>query len=129
MGRRVGRKSRASEGGRRPTGDARDRAVRGGGRWSSRRKLEVVLRMVRGESLDELSRELGVTASRLAQWRDQALAAGEASLKSRPADERDDEIARLRVKVGEITMENELLYEKCHKLEAGLRPPSRKPRR
>jgi hypothetical protein len=33
------------------------------GRWSSRRKTEVVLRALRGEDLDALSRELGVTAT------------------------------------------------------------------
>ena len=32
------------------------------GRWSSRRKMEVVLRALRGEDLDALSRELRVTA-------------------------------------------------------------------
>ena len=37
------------------------------GRWSSRRKMEVVLRVLRGEDLDALSRELGVTAGTIAQ--------------------------------------------------------------
>ena len=46
------------------------------GRWSSRRKQEVVLRILRSEDLDSLSRELGVKAARLAQWRDEFLAAG-----------------------------------------------------
>ena len=32
------------------------------GGWSSRRKTEAVLRVLRGEALDALSRELGVTA-------------------------------------------------------------------
>ena len=36
-----------------------------------------------------------------------------AALKSRPADDRDDEIARLRAKVGELTMDNELLLQRC----------------
>src|SRR5687768_10525373 len=76
------------------------------GRWSSRRKTEVVLRALRGEDLDALSRELGVTAGTIAQWRDQFLASGQAGLKSRPVDERDDEVGRLRAKVGELTMEN-----------------------
>jgi hypothetical protein len=48
------------------------------GRWSSRRKTDVVLRLVRGEDLDSVSRELGVTATVLAQWRDEFLAAGRA---------------------------------------------------
>src|SRR5512144_1483376 len=85
------------------------------GRFSARRKTETILRLLRGEALDSLARELGVTAATLAQWREAFLAGGQASLKSRPADERDDEILRLRAKVGEITMNNELLLERCHR--------------
>ena len=85
------------------------------GRWSSRRKTEVVLRVLRGEDLDGLSRELGVTAGAIAQWREQFLAGGQAAVKTRPADERDDELGRLRAKVGELTMENELLRAKMER--------------
>ena len=76
-----------------------------------RRKAEAVLRLLHGEELDALSRELGVTGATLAQWRERFLAAGQASLKSRPADDRDDEVRRLQAKVGAITMDNELLLE------------------
>ncbi len=88
------------------------------GRWSSRRKLEVVLRILRGEDLDALSREVGVTASAIAGWRDQVLVGGQAAVRSRPTDERDDEIARLRAKVGELTMDNELLRDRARRAEA-----------
>jgi hypothetical protein len=44
------------------------------GRGSSRRKTEIVLRVLRGEDLDALSRELGVTAGTIAQWCEQFLA-------------------------------------------------------
>src|SRR5918911_5426339 len=87
------------------------------GRWSSRRKTEVVLRVLRGEDLDALSRELGVTAGTIAQWREHFLVSGRAGLRSRPADERDDEVGRLRAKVGELTMENELLRERARRAE------------
>ena len=60
-----------------------------------------------------------VTAARLSQWRDRALLAAEAALKERERDDRDDEIARLKGKVGEMTMETELLREKIARLEAG----------
>ena len=63
-----------------------------GGRMSAGRKQAAVLRLLRGEDLELVSRELGVTAARLSQWRDAFLAAGEAALKSRPADGRDGEI-------------------------------------
>jgi transposase len=91
------------------------------------RKTDTVLRLLRGESLDSLARELGVTAATLAQWREAFLAGGQAALKSRLADERDDEIQRLRAKVGEITMNNELLLERCHRLEANLPLSRRRP--
>ena len=89
------------------------------GRWSSRRKAEVGLRLLRGAALDALSRELGVTAATLAQWRDQFLAGGQAAVRSRPTDARDEDLARLRAKIGELTMANELLRERAERAEAG----------
>ena len=91
------------------------------GRFSSQRKTAAVLRLLRGEDLELVSRELGVTAATLSGWRDDFLAGGQAALKSRPADDRDDEIARLRAKVGELTMDNELLRERARRAE-GERP-------
>ena len=55
------------------------------------------------------------------EWRDRALAGAATALKERERDDRDDEIARLKSKVGEITMDNELLYAKIAALE-GKRP-------
>jgi transposase len=99
-------------------------------RMSARRKQETVLRLLRGEDLElELvSRELGVTAAELSGWREQFLAAGEASLKSRPADARDAEIDRLQAKVGEPTMTAELLEAKIERLEARRPLARRRPR-
>ena len=96
-----------------------EQATEGRGRFSARRKMEAVLRVLRGEDLDTLSRELGVTASTLAQWREQFLAAGEAALKSRSPDARDAAVHRLQAKIGEITMANELLLERSRAAEAG----------
>jgi predicted RNase H-like nuclease (RuvC/YqgF family) len=84
---------------------------------SARRKQEAVLRLLRGEALELVSRELGVTAAELSGWRDRFLAGGEASLKSRLADARDAEIDRLQAKVGELTMTAELLEAKIERLE------------
>ena len=89
------------------------------GRFSARRKTEAVLRLLRGEDLDTLSRELGVVAATLSGWRDAFLDGGTAAMKSRPADDRDEEIARLRAKVGQLTMDVELLGTKCQQMEAG----------
>jgi transposase len=84
-----------------------------------------VLRLLRGEDLELVSRELGVMAAELTAWRDAFLAAGEASLKTRPADGRDPEIGRLKAKVGDLTMTTELLEAKIARLEGG-RPLARR---
>lgn len=52
-------------------------------RWSAGKKLDVVLRLLRGEKLDALSRELGVEAHRIAAWRDDFLSGGKEALKGR----------------------------------------------
>jgi predicted RNase H-like nuclease (RuvC/YqgF family) len=95
---------------------------------SARRKQETVPRLLRGEDLELVSRELGVTAAELSGWREQFLAAGEASLKSRPADARDAEIDRLQATVGEPTMTAELLEAKIERLEARRPLARRRPR-
>jgi predicted RNase H-like nuclease (RuvC/YqgF family) len=83
-----------------------------------------VLRLLRGEALDLVSRELGVPAARLAAWREAFLDAGQDALKKQPRASRDREIGRLREKLGEATMEMELLREKIERLETNhpLRP-------
>ena len=86
-------------------------------RMSARRKQDAVLRLLRGEDLELLSRQLGATAADLSGWRGAFLAAGEVSLKTRPTDARDAEIGRLKEKVGDLTMANELLEAKIERLE------------
>ncbi len=89
------------------------------GRFSANRKTGAILRLLRGEDLETLSRELGVTAATLSSWRDAFLDGGTAALKSRPADDRDVRIARLQAKVGQLTMDNELLSLRCQQTESG----------
>ena len=98
-----------------------------GGRMSRRRKREAVLRLLRGEDLEAVSRSLGVTAATLSGWRDAFLAAGEASLASRPANGEELESERLKARLGEMLLERELLEAKIAALEGG-RPLAR-PRR
>lgn len=88
-------------------------------RMTAGRKRDAVLRLLRGEPLEIVARELAVTAADLSGWRDAFLDAGAASLKSRARDDRDETIDRLRTKVGELTMDTELLYAKIERLEAG----------
>jgi len=96
-----------------------------GGRMSRPRKRDAVLRLLRGEELETVSHSLGVTAATLTGWRDAFLAAGEASLASRPTDGEALESERLKARLGEMLLERELLETKIAALEAG-RPLARR---
>jgi transposase-like protein len=94
------------------------RAKEDRGRFTAKRKADAVMRLLKGEDLDTLSRELGVTAATVSAWRDAFMAGAEANLKSREPTAADDDNLRLKAKIGELTMEVELLREKATKLEA-----------
>src|SRR6476620_6502770 len=83
----------------------------GSKRFSVQRKMAVVARLMRGEPLELVARETNVSIARLGEWREHALAGAATALKERERDDRDDEIARLKSKVGEITMDKELLRQ------------------
>jgi transposase len=99
-----------------------------GGRMSRQRKSAAVLRLLRGEDLETVSRELGVTAATLTGWRDAFLAGGEAALVSRAATGEELESERLKAKLGAALIARDLLNEKIALLEAG-RPFARKRRK
>jgi hypothetical protein len=88
-------------------------------RMTAGRKRDAVLRLLRGEPLEIVARDLSVTAADLSAWREAFLEAGAASLKVRPRDDRDEKIDRLQSKLGEVLMDNELLYAKIDRLEVG----------
>ena len=96
-----------------------------GGRMSRQRKRDAVLRLLRGEDLEVLSRALGVTAATLTGWQDSFVAAGEASLATRPTTGDDLESERLKAKLGELLLERELLEAKIAALEES-RPLARR---
>jgi hypothetical protein len=98
---------------------AKSKAERG--RFSSRKKMDVVLRVLRGDDLDLVSREAGSTAATVSAWGDQVVASGQAGLKSRADDGRADELARLKAMVGDLTMRWELSREAVQRLRGG--PP------
>ena len=96
-----------------------------GGRMSRQRKTAAVLRLLRGEDLEMVSRSLGVTAATLSDWRDAFLTAGEAALTTRPGSGEELEGERLRARLGQALIERDLLAEKVAVLEAG-RPLARR---
>jgi transposase len=67
-----------------------------GGRMSRQRKTAAVLRLLRGEDLEMVSRSLGVTAATLSGWREAFVAAGEAALSTKPVS--GEELASERLK-------------------------------
>jgi hypothetical protein len=101
-----------SQGARRATEEGSQNGWKKPERFSARHKTEVVFRLLRGAALALLSRELGIPAARLATWREVFLDAGQEALKKTPRDSHEREIGRLREKLGESTMEIELLQEK-----------------
>ncbi len=72
------------------------RAARWPGPVVGETQFAAVLRLLRGEDLETLSRELGVTAAALSGWRDQFLEGGAANLKAREVDVDDEETQRLK---------------------------------
>ncbi len=88
--------SGALEGARRATGGASEERRDGRGRWSAKRKMAAVLGLLRGEDIETLSRQLGVTAATLSGWREQSLVGMEANLKARESDAENEETQRLK---------------------------------
>ena len=84
-------------------------------RWSSRRKEELVLRLLRGESLDALARECGQPAGRIAGWREDFLAAGREGLKARPAPPEERELREAQRKIGAQAIEIDTLQSLLEK--------------
>lgn len=81
---------------------------------------------MRGEPLDALSRELGVEIWHLEQWRDRATAGMEAALQRREGDPLQVELGQAMRKIGELSMENELLRKRCEAKESSRRRRSRR---
>jgi hypothetical protein len=79
----------------------------------------VVLRLMRGEAAELLSRELGLPIFRLEQWRQKAEAALEGALKERETNPADGELAAAMQRIGELSMENELLRARLGALPQG----------
>jgi hypothetical protein len=117
----------APQGARRATGGAPGAAGEPAPkRWSANRKKEAVLRLLRGEAVESLSRELGVEIYRLEAWREKALAGMDAGLKERHNDPLEAKLNEATRRVGELVMENEILRrEREVRRPLGRKRPSR----
>lgn len=77
-------------------------------RWSAKAKGEVVLRLLRGEGVEMVSRDVQVPAHELEAWRRGFLDAGLAGLKARHGEPEERALKQVQAKVGELTMKLEL---------------------
>src|SRR3712207_2940700 len=80
-----------------------------GQRWSLARKHEVVLRLLRGEPVEAVSRQLGVPVRQLERWRARALAWLKTGLRERSEDPAARELAEAHRQIGELSIKVELL--------------------
>ena len=94
-------------------------------RWSARRKEAVVLRLLRGEGLDALAREYRVAAGTISSWREEFLAAGREGLKSRPRPEEDRRLVEAQRKIGELSMDLDILRALNEEIDRRPRRPRR----
>lgn len=78
-------------------------------RWSARRKEELVMRLLRGESLDLLARESGQPAGQISRWREDFLRAGREGLKARPQAPEEHELREAQRKIGAQAIEIDTL--------------------
>src|SRR2546428_11504055 len=84
-------------------------------RWSAKAKIEVVLRLLRGESVEAVSREVQVPAHELEAWRRTFLESGADGLERRHGDPEARLLKQAQAKVGELAMRvglAEMLLEK-----------------
>ena len=84
-------------------------------RWTARRRMALVLSVLKGElSEEDGAKRHGLTVSEIADWKDRVLQAAHNALRSRPRDAdaiKDEQIRRLRQKVGELVVDVDLLKE------------------
>lgn len=84
-------------------------------RWTAKRRAALVVEILRGDlSVAEAARRHGLTVAEVEEWRERFLAGAENALRSRPLGEeaqKEQELKRLKQKVGELVMELDVVKE------------------
>jgi transposase-like protein len=84
-------------------------------RWTAKRRVALVVSILKGEtSVAEAARKHALTVAEVEEWRDRFLLGAENALRARPKDEealRDEELKKLKQKVGELVLDNDILKE------------------
>lgn len=84
-------------------------------------KEEVVLRLLKGEDLELVSRETGFALHELTAWRERYLRGGRESLKSHPGDPVNAELDQAKKLIANQALEIEIL-KKARALTVGRKP-------
>ena len=84
-------------------------------RWTAKRRAALVIEILRGDlSVAEAARRHGLIVAEVEEWRERFLAGAENALRSRPLGEeaqKEQELKRLKQKVGELVMELDVVKE------------------
>jgi transposase-like protein len=84
-------------------------------RWTAKRRAALVMSIFKGEtSVQEAARKHGLTVAEVEEWKETFLLAAENALRSKPKDEealKDEQIKRLKQKVGELVLDMDILKE------------------
>jgi transposase-like protein len=84
-------------------------------RWTAKRRAALVISVLRGETTAaEAARRHGLKVAEVEEWRERFLLGAENALRTRPKEEdalREEEVNRLKRKVGELTMDLDVLRE------------------
>lgn len=84
-------------------------------RWTAKRRAALVVDILRGSTtVVQAARAHGLTVAEIEQWQERFLSGAENALRSRPLDDealKDQEIKRLKQKVGELVMDFDILKE------------------
>jgi len=84
-------------------------------RWTAKRRAALVLKVLKGEtSVAEAARQHRLRVAEVESWQEQYLRAAENGLRRRPKDAaalKDEQIKKLKQKIGELVVENDVLRE------------------
>jgi len=84
-------------------------------RWTAKRRAALVISLLKGETTAaDAARHHGLKVAEVEEWRDRFLLGAENALRARQKEDealRDEEINRLKRKVGELTMDLDILRE------------------
>ncbi len=84
-------------------------------RWTAKRRAALVISLLKGETTAvEAARRHGLKVAEVEEWRDRFLLGAENALRARQKEDealREEEINRLKRKVGELTMDLDIVRE------------------